>query len=101
MTHRGPFQPLLFCDSVIWEDLFIGRVLQPWGMGDLHPWRVARLSYKATAAPRWYQYQPCCRWEVGPTKGTSHVVSPHADPADLPVVPTAWAGAATPGQCCR
>lgn len=70
-----------------------------WEVGDLHPWRVARLSYNATAALYSYRCQSCSRWETGPTKGLSHgafVVSPHADPADLLVVPTAWAGAATP-----
>ena len=55
----------------IWEDRSIGRVLQPRDVGDLHPWRVARLSYKATAALRWYRCQSCSRREAGPTKGPS------------------------------
>ena len=25
MTHRGPFQPLLLCDSVIVKDLSVGE----------------------------------------------------------------------------
>lgn len=33
----------------IWKDWSNGRVLQPWEVGNLHPWRVARLSYKTTA----------------------------------------------------
>lgn len=56
----------------IWEDWSIGRVLQPQEVGDLHPWRVAKLSYKATAALHWYWCQYCFRQEVGPTKAPSH-----------------------------
>jgi len=38
MTHRGPFQPLPFCDSVI---LFEGRPDSLYQKGEIVPWCIS------------------------------------------------------------
>lgn len=48
---------------------------------------------KATDALRWYQCQSCSGQEVGPTQALPVWCPPHADLADLLVVPIVWAGA--------